>query len=93
MTTTGRRRAFDGLAGFVDEELHAIEFLQQIVGKLDIGLVDLVDQQHRPLVRDEGVPQLAALDVVADVRDALVAELAVAQPRHRVVFRAPATPW
>ena len=74
------------LAGLVDEELHAIEFLQQVVGKLDVGLVDLVDQQHRPLVGDEGVPQLAALDVVADVLDALVAELAVAQARHRVVF-------
>src|SRR5262249_18977907 len=31
-------------------------------------------------------PKLAALDVVADVAHALVAELAVAQPRHRVVF-------
>ena len=75
-----------GLAGLVDEELHAIEFLQQVVGKLDVGLVDLVDQQHRPLVGDERVPQFAALDVVADVGDALVAELAVAQARHRVVF-------
>ena len=39
-----------------------------------------------PLVGDESIPQLAAFDVVADVLDALVAELAVAQPRHRVVF-------
>ena len=75
-----------GLAGLVDEELHAIELEQQVVRELDVGLVDLVDQQHRPRVGDEGVPQLAALDVVADVLDALVAELAVAQPRHRVVF-------
>ena len=75
-----------GLAGLVDEELHAIEFEQQVVGEFDVGLVDLVDQQHRPLFGDEGVPQLAALDVVADVAHALVAELAVAQPRHRVVF-------
>jgi len=33
----------DGLAGLVDEELHAVEFLQQVVRKLDVGLVDLVD--------------------------------------------------
>ncbi len=46
----------DRLAGLVDEELHAIEFLQQVVGKLDIGLVDLVDEEHRTLVRDESVP-------------------------------------
>ena len=86
MTTIGRRRALHRFAGLVDEELHAIEFLQQVVGKLDVGLVDLVDQQHRPLVGNEGVPQFAALDVVADVLDALVAELAVAQARDRVIF-------
>ena len=34
----------------------------------------------------EGLPQLAALDVVADVVDALVAELAVAQARDGVVL-------
>ena len=34
----------------------------------------------------EGLPQFAALDVVGDVGDLGVAELAVAQPRHRVVF-------
>ena len=75
--------------GLVDEELHAIEFLQQVVGKLDVRLVDLVDQQHRPLVGGEGLPQLAAFDVVADVLDPRVAELAVAQPRDRIVFVQP----
>ena len=65
--TIGRLPRLHRLAGLVDEELHAIEFLQQIVRELDVGLVDLVDQQHRPLVGDEGLPQLAALDVVADV--------------------------
>ena len=84
--TIGRHRRLDRLAGLVDEELHAIEFLQQIVGELDVGLVDLVDQQHDLPVGREGVPQLAALDVVADVVEARVAELAVAQPRHRVIF-------
>jgi len=75
-----------GLAGLVDEELHAIELEQQVVGEFDVGLVDLVDQQHRALVGDEGVPQFAALDVIADVLHAGVAELAVAEARHRVVF-------
>ena len=76
----------DVLAGLVDEELHAIEFEQQIVGKFDVGLVDFVDQQHRALVVGEGLPQFAALDVVPDVVNPGIAELAVAQPRHRVVF-------
>src|SRR6516162_11623859 len=31
----------------VDVELHPIELQQQIVGELDVGLVDLVDQQDR----------------------------------------------
>ncbi len=31
----------------VDVELHPIELEQQVVGELDVGLVDLVDQQHR----------------------------------------------
>ena len=47
---------FDGLTGFVDEEFHAIEFEQQVVGEFDIGLVDLVDQQHRPLVGGKSIP-------------------------------------
>jgi hypothetical protein len=39
------------LAGLVDVELHPVEFLEEVVGKLDVGLVDLVDQQHRELGR------------------------------------------
>ena len=35
------------LAGLVDMELHAVELLQKVVGKLDVRLVDLVDEQHR----------------------------------------------
>ena len=76
----------DGLVGLVDVELHPIELVQQVVGEFDVGLVDLVDQQHRPLGGVEGLPQLAALDVVVDVLDPLVAQLAVAQAGDRVVF-------
>ncbi len=79
----------DRLLQLVDKELHAVELEQEIVGELDIRLVDLVDQQHRRLVSHEGVPQLARLDVVGDVVHPLVAELAVAQPRHRIVFIEP----
>jgi cytochrome c553 len=76
----------DQLARLVDVELHAVEFAQQVVRKLDVGLVDLVDQQRHRLVGGEGLPQRAAHDVVVDVLDALVAELAVAQPAHCVVL-------
>ena len=87
--TMGRGSRLDRLAGLVDEELHAVEFEQEIVRELDIGLVDLVDQQHRPHLGGEGLPQLAALDVVADVRHARIAELAVAQAGDRIVFVEP----
>ncbi|MCY1169811.1 hypothetical protein D9M73_98610 [compost metagenome] len=76
----------DGFPRFVNMEFHAIEFLQQIVGEFDVGLVDLVDQQHRRLGARERLPQFAATDVIGDVVDALVAQLPVAQARHRVIF-------
>ena len=73
-------------AGLVDVELHLVEFEQEIVGEFDVRLVDLVDQQHRPVGRGERLPQLAAPDVVGDIRDARVAELRIAQARDGVVF-------
>ena len=39
----------DELAGLVDVELHTVELSQKIVRELDVGLVDLVDQEHRRL--------------------------------------------
>ena len=62
---------------------------QEIVGEFDVRLVDLVDQQHRPLGRRERLPQLAAADVVGDLGDARVAELRISQPRDGVVFVEP----
>ena len=41
---------FHRLACFVDKELHTIEFLQQVVRKFDVGLVDLINQQYRAFV-------------------------------------------
>src|SRR5438876_331910 len=76
----------DRLVWLVDVEFHPIELLQEVVRELDVGLVDLVDQQHRAALVLEGLPELALLDVVADVLDPLVAELAVPQAGHRVVL-------
>ncbi len=84
----------DHLAGFIDIELHAVEFLQQIVRELDIRLVDLVDQQNGRGLGRERLPQLAAFDVVGDVADPLVTELGIAQPRRlRHIHIAPGAPW
>ena len=70
----------------VDVELHPVELAQEVVGELDVGLVDLVDQHDRGSLDLECLPQHAALDVMGDVGDVLVAQLRIAQPRHGVVF-------
>ena len=79
----------DRLARFIDVELHTVEFLQQVVREFDVGLVDLVDQQDRRFFGRERLPQLAALDVVGDVVNPLVAELRIPQPRDRIIFVEP----
>ena len=86
MTTIGRSAAPDRLLGLVDVELHPIELLEEVVGEFDVGLVDLVDQEDGKGRRGERLPELALADIVGNVVDPLVAELAVAQPRHRVIF-------
>src|SRR2546423_4152037 len=63
-------------ARLVDVELHSIELEQQVVWKLDVGLVYLVDQQDRRLWRLERLPELSRHDIVGDIVDAFVAELA-----------------
>src|SRR5713101_13122 len=76
----------DELLRLVDEELHAVELAQKVVGKLDVGLVDLVDEEHERRFGSERLPEHAADDVVADFVHAGVAELGIAQAAHRVVF-------
>src|SRR5215467_5332184 len=66
----------DCAARLVDIEFHAVELEQQIVGELDIRLVDLVDQQNRCRFGLERLPQLAGYDIVADIMDPRIAELA-----------------
>src|SRR6202048_3889108 len=78
--------SLDCTARLVDVKLHPIGFEQQIVRKFDVSLVDLVDQQDRRHWRLERLPELSRHNVVGDIVDALVAELAVAQARNRIVF-------
>ena len=74
------------LPRLIDVELHAIEFPQQVVRKLDVRLVDLVDEQDWLDIRLKGLPDLPFEDVVGDVSDARLAELRVAQARDRIVL-------
>ena len=79
-------RRLDRLLGLVDMEFHAVEFLQQIVGKFDVRLVDFVDQQHWQFGSSERLPQFSLADIVGNVVDAFVAELAVTKAGDRVIF-------
>ncbi|MNT23757.1 hypothetical protein D3C72_1591900 [compost metagenome] len=80
----------DHLARLVAVELHAVEFTQQVVGELDVGLVDFIDQQGHGPVCSEGLPQYALDDVVVDVmhtgRAFHISELAVPQTTDRIVL-------
>ena len=87
------QRAVLGLNQFprlVAVELHAVNFTQQVVRELDVGLVNFVDQQRHLVFCGERLPQDALEDVVVNVLDALAAvnvgQLGVAQTAHGVVL-------
>ena len=77
---------FNSLSCLVDEELHAVQFNQQVVGEFDIGFVHLIDQQHHLLIGIKGFPQLATLDVIGDIMHLLIAQLGIPQARNRIVL-------
>src|SRR5471032_336700 len=79
----------DRLVDLVNVELHLVEFLQQVVGELDVSLVNFVDQQDHPFFGLEGFPQLAFLQVIAYVVDFIDTQLRVAQTADGVVFVQP----
>jgi len=73
-------------ARFIDIKFHAVEFAQQVVGELDIGLVDFIDQQDLRLVGSKCLPQDTLDDVVVDILDPFIAQLRITQTRYGVVF-------
>ena len=76
----------DGLAGFVNMKLHPVQFLQQVVGKFDVGFVDLVDQKHHAGGGGESLPQFARADVLGDIMHPRLAQLAIAQAGDGIIF-------
>ena len=85
----GALASLDGFPSFIDIELHAVEFLQEVVRKFNIGFVDFVDEQHRLGVGFKGLPQLALENVIPDVLDLVVAQLGIAQAGDGIVFVQP----
>src|SRR3569833_560082 len=77
---------FHQLARLVHKELHAVELTQQVVGKLDIRLVDLVDEQHWSHFRLERFPEAPLHYVVTGIVHPRLTELRIAQARYRVIL-------
>jgi len=70
-------------------ELHAIEFPEEVVGELEVGFVDLVDEEDDALRARERLAQLAEFDVAFDVADVALTELAVVEALDGVVHIQP----
>ena len=75
--------------GLIDVELHLVQLPQQIVGELQIRLVDLVYQEHHLLLAVKGLPQLAQLDVMGDVIHPFLAELPVIKALDCIIYIQP----
>jgi hypothetical protein len=90
MITTGRccRRDLVAGLGMTVNRMRSSSW-RQVVGELDVGLVDLVDEQHHTLRRLERATQCAHVDVLADVAHVVVPEAAVVEPLHGVVVVQP----
>ena len=73
------------VAGLADGEAHAVELVQKIVRELEVGFVDLVDEQHHPLGRGECFSERAKADVVANIAHVPVAEARIVEALHGVV--------
>ena len=83
--TTGRSLATISSPVSMIAEAHLVELAQEVVRELEVGLVDLVDQEHLALVGRERLPERPELDVAADVGDVAGAEAAVVQALDGVV--------
>ena len=74
-----------GLLRLGDVELHPVQLPEKVIGKFQIRLVDLVDQQDHLLIGGEGFAQLTQLDVFFNVIHTGVSKLAVIEPLYHIV--------
>ena len=66
-------------------KFHLVQFPQQVIGKFQIRLVDLIDQQNDLLFRVKSLPELAKFNIAGDVVYSLFPELAVIKPLYRII--------
>ncbi len=73
------------LIRFENVKVHFVEFIEQIVGKLDIRLIHFVDQQHHLLVRGKTLAQCAQANIASDIRHIAIAKTRIVKTLYGVV--------
>ena len=74
----------DGLLCLLNIEFHLVHFPEQIVGKFQVSLVDLIDQKHDLVFGQKGLTDFSVFDILMNIID-VGAELTVIQPLYHVV--------
>ena len=59
--------------------------VQQVVGKLDVRFVNLVDEQHHLCVRRKRLPETSESDIAFDVRYITIAKARIVEALHGVI--------
>lgn len=62
---------FNGLISLRNIEAHFIQFIEKVIGKLNVSLIYLVDEKHYLFRRSEGLSQFAQLYILLDVGNIL----------------------
>ena len=90
----GTMLGLEMIAGFHDIETHLIQFKQQIIGKLEVRLVDLIDEKHDLILGTKRFAQFPQFDVLPDIGNILVVKARIIQPLHGIVdIQSVALPW
>ena len=74
-----------GAACLRDVEFHPVQLPQQVIGKFQVGFVDLIDEQNHLFLVGKRIAQLAQLDILLNVVHALAAKLAVVEALDHIV--------
>ena len=72
-------------ACFRNIKFHLIQLPQQIIGKLQVCLVDLINEQYHLLVTGKRLSQLAEFHILFNLLNVSHAHLAVIEALHNIV--------
>jgi len=62
-----------------------LEFKKQVIGELNITLINLIDEQDQPTGSGKGPAQGARLDIILNIVDITTAEAGIIQALDRVI--------